>query len=67
MHEVLPLRDLCCVVANGFDIDESYVTSFRATVWEDNAGALALAQLDPRQHTGCTLEILRRQSALVPL
>ena len=51
MREVLPLRDLCRTVGSGFGINDDCLTSFHATVWEDNAGALALAQLDPGQHT----------------
>ena len=38
-------------VAKGFGIDQSCLTTFHTTVWEDNAGALALAKLDPGQHT----------------
>ena len=51
MREVLPLRDLVRTVAHGVGIDDSCLTTFRTTVWEDNAGALALANLDPGQHT----------------
>ena len=51
MREVLPLRDLVRTVADGCGINEDCLTTFRTTVWEDNAGALALANLDPGQHT----------------
>ena len=51
MREVLPLRDLVKTVANGCGISESCMTTFKTTVWEDNAGALTLANLDPGQHT----------------
>ena len=51
MKEVLPLIEVIKAVAKGFGIDESCVTEFRTTVWEDNMGALTLAQLDPGQHT----------------
>ena len=51
MGEVLPLRDLAKTVANGCGISERCLTTFKTTVWEDNAGALALANLDPGQHT----------------
>jgi hypothetical protein len=51
MKEVLPLRDLAKEVAKGMGISEECLTTFKATVWEDNSGALALAQLDPGQHT----------------
>jgi hypothetical protein len=51
LREVLPLRNLVTTVARGLKIEESCQTDFRVTVWEDNAGALALAKLDPGQHT----------------
>ena len=51
MREVLPLRDLVKTVATGCGISEDCLTTFKTTVWEDNAGALALAQLDPGQNT----------------
>jgi hypothetical protein len=51
MREVLPIRDRVKAVAQGFGIDPECVTEFRTTVWEDNNGALSLAQLDPGQHT----------------
>jgi hypothetical protein len=51
MREVLPLRDLVRTVAKGCGISEACLTTFKTTVWEDNAGALALANLDPGQHT----------------
>jgi hypothetical protein len=51
LREVLPLRALVTTVARGLKINESCQTDFRVTVWEDNAGALALAKLDPGQHT----------------
>ena len=51
LREVLPLRDLLSAVGNGFGIFNASHTTFKTTVWEDNAGALALAKLDPGQHT----------------
>ena len=51
MREVLPLRDLVRTVAHGVGIDDACLTTFCTTVWEDNAGALALANLDLGQHT----------------
>ena len=51
MREVLPLRDLVRTVADGCGIDNNCLTTFKTTVWEVNAGALALANLDPGQHT----------------
>ena len=51
MREVLPLRDLISTVAKGCGISEHCLTTFRTTVHEDNSGALALANLEPGQHT----------------
>lgn len=51
MREVLPLRNLVQTVALGCGIDESVLTTFKTTIWEDNNGALTLANLDPGQQT----------------
>ena len=51
MREVLPLRNLVKHVAKGCGIDESCLTTFKTTVWEDNMGALTLGNLEPGQHT----------------
>jgi hypothetical protein len=51
MREVLPLRSLVEVVARGVGISPDCITTFKTTIWEDNAGALALANLEPGQHT----------------
>ena len=51
MREVLPLRDLVRVVAEGCGIRSDCLTTFKTTVWEDNMGALTLANLDPGQNT----------------
>ena len=51
MREVLPLRDLVKVVAEGCGICSDCLTTFKTTVWEDNMGALTLANLDPGQNT----------------
>jgi hypothetical protein len=51
MREVLPLRQLVKTVARGLGIDETVVTNFKTTVWEDNVGCLTLANLDPGQST----------------
>jgi hypothetical protein len=51
MREVLPFKALVesVAVVVGFDSVES--TTFRTTVWEDNIGALTLANLEPGRHT----------------
>jgi hypothetical protein len=51
MREILPLRQVLQSVGKGMGISETSLTTFRTTVWEDNNGALALAKLDPGQHT----------------
>ena len=51
MREVLPLQDLVKVVAEGCGICSDCLTTFKTTVWEDNMGALTLANLDPGQIT----------------
>ncbi len=50
MREVLPLRDLVKVVAHGSGIPARCMTNFKTSVWEDNMGALTLANLEPGQH-----------------
>ena len=51
MREVLPLNDLVKVIAHSLELEEEHLTTFNTTVWEDNNGALTLANLDPGQHT----------------
>ncbi len=51
MKEVLPLLEVTKAVAHGLGVDDLLVTEFRTTIWEDNMGALTLAQLEPGQHT----------------
>ena len=51
MREVLPLRELTKGVAKGLGVADDIVTNFKTTVWEDNNGALSLANLEPGQHT----------------
>ena len=51
MKEVPPLIETFNAVANGFEMSDECVTEFRTTIWEDNVGALTLANLEPGQHT----------------
>ena len=51
MKSVIPLQTLVCVVARGAGLPEERVTTFETTVWEDNAGALTLAKLEPGRMT----------------
>jgi hypothetical protein len=51
MREVIPLNALVKVMSEALHLDDKTMTSFKTTIWEDNNGALALANLDPGQHT----------------
>jgi hypothetical protein len=51
MREVIPLRALVQTVARGVGMKEECLTTSKTTVWEDNNGALTLANLDPGQNT----------------
>ena len=51
MREVLPLRDLVPVLAKACGLDSECLALFKTTVWEDNMGALTLANLDPGHNT----------------
>ena len=48
---MLPLWELTKTVAKGLGISQDVVTEFATTVWEDNNGALTLANLEPRHNT----------------
>ena len=51
MREVLPLRNLVSTVCEATGLITSCRTTFRTTVWEDNMGALTLANMDPGHNT----------------
>ena len=51
LREVLPFRNLIKTVARATGLNEDCATDFKVTCWEDNAGALILANSDPGQHT----------------
>ena len=51
MREVLPTRTLIKMIAKGAGLSEDCATTFKTTVWEDNNGALSLANMAPGQHT----------------
>ena len=53
MRDLLPfaLRRLFLAVACGVGLDDSVETTFKTTVWEDNAGALTLANMEPGRMT----------------
>jgi hypothetical protein len=51
MKEVLPLKRLVQAIGHSIGLDEETVTTFKTTVWEDNAGALTLAKMEPGRMT----------------
>ena len=51
MKEALPLLEVMKSVSEGFGLDRESITQFKVTIWEDNMGALTLAQHEPGQHT----------------
>ena len=51
MREVIPLRRTVKAVAHGCKLHDACETTFLTTVWEDNMGALTLANLDPGRNT----------------
>ena len=51
MKSVIPLLELLRVVGKGVGMSEEQRTKFKTTVWEDNMGALTLANMEPGQMT----------------
>jgi hypothetical protein len=51
MREALPLQTLVKTAGAGLGIDPGSLTQFKTVAWEDNSGALSLANLEPGQHT----------------
>ena len=51
MKMVLPLQELVKTVSRGTGIRDNHMTTFKTTVWEDNAGALTLANMEPGRTT----------------
>jgi hypothetical protein len=51
MRELLPFKHLVETVAMIIGILLDYPTKFKTTVWEDNTGALTLANMEPGQIT----------------
>jgi hypothetical protein len=51
MRSVLPFQTLVKAVAKGIGLDEARTTTFKTSVWEDNAGALQLANMEPGRIT----------------
>lgn len=51
MRSVLPFKTTVLSVAKSIGLSEDRTTTFKTTVWEDNAGALTLANLEPGRIT----------------
>jgi hypothetical protein len=51
MRELLPFKDLVGTVGRTVGFSEDEVTTMKTTVWEDNVGALTLANLEPGRNT----------------
>jgi len=51
MRDVLPFRRLFLAVARAVGLSEETLTAFKTTVWEDNNGALTLANMEPGRMT----------------
>jgi hypothetical protein len=51
MKQVLPLRELFQILGKSVGIDDQQLTTFKTTVWEDNNGALTLANMEPGRMT----------------
>jgi hypothetical protein len=51
MCSTLPFKALVHSVTQGIGLESDNVASFRTTVWEDNAGALQLANMEPGRIT----------------
>lgn len=51
MRELLPFKTLVNAIATVVGYDVNDVTTFKTTVWEDNVGALTLANLEPGRVT----------------
>jgi hypothetical protein len=51
LRVAIPLLDVTSVINKGLEFTATRTLKFKATVHEDNMGALRLAQLEPGQHT----------------
>jgi hypothetical protein len=51
MRDVLPIKMLATEISENVGLTQEPITHFRTTVWEDNAGALKLATLEPGRMT----------------
>ena len=51
LRAAIPMMEICKYVIKGFSVARSHLISFKATVHEDNQGALGLAKLEPGRNT----------------
>ena len=51
MKSVIPLQDLLSIIGKGVGMTNEQLTTFKTTVWEDNVGALTLANMEPGRVT----------------
>ena len=51
MKSVIPILELLRAMGKGVGMSEEQRTKFKTTVWEDNMGALTLANMEPGQMT----------------
>jgi hypothetical protein len=51
MRDVLHLRNLVIEISKGVGMSGNAPTTFKTTVWEDNNGALKLANMEPGRTT----------------
>jgi hypothetical protein len=51
MRDLLPFKRLFLAVSRGVGLGDKVETTFKTTVWEDNSGALTLANLEPGRMT----------------
>ena len=54
MRSVLPFKGMVQAVAHAVGLSNQQSTTFKTSVWEDNAGALTLANMEPAQITPCS-------------
>jgi len=47
MRDLMPFKWLFLAVANGIGLGDNVMTLFKTSVWEDNNGALILANMEP--------------------
>jgi hypothetical protein len=51
MRELLPFRNLAIEISSHLGLGEDQLATIKSTVWEDNVGALTLANLEPPRIT----------------